>query len=680
MKSVTIYGSTDDGYIYGSSTDYSVARSTSVGSQNTSESLLVGQIELIGGPGGGFTIYRSFLKFDTSVVPNNSVITGARLRMAAKEWQSTTPHTIHVVEQNWGSLNIWGSTDDRETAYDACLAGANYVNLHTFEGGLTHRPPNASLVYSEPLNTTWLDPEGYTYYSLRSHLDYENEETSSDIVIFYSAEGTLEGYRPALIVDYIELPAEPEQNRLYYFLYVDWGGDGGVDSWQDEAGRVSKFTLDRGKDRTIGSPGSGFQPPNIGRTVLTLDNFDGRYDPWNADGDLYGLIQPGRRVNFAAYYNGTFYNLMTGYLADLRPVGYKNKATMIVEDGAGWLASRPPDIPLRAVSDAGDAIKAVLDDMGYPFNRDIESGIDTLNYYWTSGASGLKEIHKLANSDMGRFSVSADGTAHFRNRHNSEEIRHTLTESLIGKDIFIPTPWDYMRSVVDVYTYPRILGSTDSTLWTLRDTPLISDGDTLTLWGEYTYENQRVPATGVYVHSYQPAADLDVAITAFSRDVKIEITNESGSAQTLTELIIKGQPIYSPDKIRVREQTVDVASQPATFVMDYEWLTNINTAVSLAKVLLAFLSDAKQYPEVWIYNRPGIALAIDLEERLRLLMDTFEVDKTYFVNKISHRSGGSMQELISTIKLYPMLQDIGEDTLILDSLTQGVLDVNKLGY
>ena len=676
MKSVTIYGSTDDGYITGSSTDYATARGTST-SFTESVLLYIGQTI----PTTTYSIRRAFVNFDTSVLSGKALI-DARLSLFVSTVSLTNPFVIQVVEQDWSGL-VLSTTTDRETAYDACLASTSYVDLHAFDAaGILGKE-----FFSEPLNIDYISTTDSTYYSLRSDKDYENTPPSGpdgyELTIAYSADYTIQSHHPALIVNYTEPPVSPVDGVQYHYLYVDWDGDGETDSWQDEASRVTRFTLDRGKDRTIGSPGSGFQAPNIGRVILTLDNRDGRYDPWNKDGALYGKIQPGRRVNFSVYYNSTYYNLMTGYLADIRPVGYKQQATMIIEDGAGWMASRPPDIPLRAVSDAGDAINAVLDDMGYPFGRNIDDGIDTLAYYWTSGATGLTEIHKLANSDLGRFCVEADGTARFRNRHNSEAAMHTITEDQIGKDIYIPMPWDYTRSIVDVNTYPRILGTTDTTIWTMRDTPTIGTSDTLTLWGEYTYYNQRVPATGVYIHSYQPTtafASTDVVLTAFSRDARIDITNATTDTETLTELIIKGQPIYSPDKIRIREQADDATGLPATFVMDYEWLTDVNTAQDFAKVLLAFLNDAKEYPEIWIYNRPDIACGIDLEKRLRLVMDTFDIDKTFFVHKISHQSGSTMQELITSVKLYPMLQDIGEDTFILDSVTQGILDTNKLGF
>lgn len=203
---------------------------------------------------------------------------------------------------------------------------------------------------------------------------------------------------------------------------------------------------------------------------------------------------------------------MTGYIADIRPEGYKDTATLVMEDGAGWLNSKSPDIPLLDVSDVADAINAILDNLNYPFGRLIDNAIDDLDYYWTSGATGLAEIHKLANSDLGRFCVEANGRARFRNRHNSESVDHTITESQIGTNIYIPMPWDYSRSIVDVYTYPRITGTTDTTLWTLNDDPVINAGETMTLWGEYTYDNQAVPATGVYVAPSSDFSSTDLVV------------------------------------------------------------------------------------------------------------------------------------------------------------------------
>jgi len=249
---------------------------------------------------------------------------------------------------------------------------------------------------------------------------------------------------------------------------------------------------------------------------------------------------------------------------------------------------------------------------------------------------------------------------------------------LLGKDIYIPMPWEYSRDIVDVMVYPRVAGSSDTTLWTLRDNPTIAAGETFTIWADYRYENQAVPATGVYLSSVAPFATGLVTVTPFSRSAKIEIENTGGS-QTLTELVLKGTPIYSPDSLKISKEQDEVVI-PAAFVFDYDWLGSINTAEDFATILLAYLAGDKEYPEVSIINRPELACPIDLEERLNLVLDTYDINKTFFVNKITHMSGASMQELITRVKLTPMLQDQSDDVLILDSVTAGILDTNKLGF
>lgn len=468
---------------------------------------------------------------------------------------------------------------------------------------------------------------------------------------------------------------------ITYALNVHWTGT--TDS-SDESGRLKRFALDRGRDKTIGAPGSGFESAQIGKLILDLDNYDGRYDPWNASGALYGNIQPGREVGFTCTYNAVTYDLFTGHVADIEQSGYRDIVTMTVEDGAGWLNSRNPNIALLSSTDVGGAIAEILTDLDYPFATSIESGVDNLSYYWTSGKNGLSEIHDLANADLGRFCVDADGTAHFRSRHNADAIARVITQDQIGKDIFIPMPWDYSRYAVDIYSYPRQVGSTDSTLFTLRGNVEVPSGESITYWCTYKYNDQYVPADGVFVDSaaYSPStavASSDASATFFSREAKFEIANPSTGTLTIESLVIKGTPIYSPDPVRFRKESTDMTI-PATFVMDYEWLTNVNTGESFADILLDYLSNPKEFPEFTIFNQPNIACPIDLEERLRLDLDLFGIDETFFVNKISHQSGSSLQELITKIKVNPMIQDQSNDVLILSSTDYGILDTNELGF
>jgi len=646
MKSVVILadkGTYTD--VRGESANYATARTTASSLTPNRELPIFGQSEA----GGDYTVFRSFLKFDTSILSIGAVVLRARLRITLA---SNTSPDIRIVKHDWSAQDPL-TAGNMQAAYAGCLAGG----LDLTWTGL----PRSGINYSDDLDLTWINRVGFTYYSFNNSGDQNGiAPTGPEFGIIRPVQtvGNVAN-SPALIIDYIEEPEGYE--HLGYQLFVDWDGTGAEESWQNEAPRVTRYALDRGRDRMIGAPGGGLESPAVGRLILEVDNRDGRYDPWNKDGDLYGKLQPGRRANFVIWHQGAHYNLFTGFIADIRPSGYQQTATLIVEDGAGWLNSNKPDIPLLEAQGVDVAIGAILDNLQYPFGREIEPGVNIMDYYWTSGADGLSEIHKLANADMGRFCVDADSTARFRSRYNSDAVSHTITEDQIGKNIYIPMPWDYARSIVHVSVYPRVLGPADSPLWELLKPVTIADGETLTLWCRYRYQEQNVPADGVYVDSYDPVG-LDVVLTAFSRDAKVDITNDSGSGINLTELVIKGKPIYKPEPILIEKSAEAGIGLPATFLFDYEWLTDVNVAQSFADVLLAYLNEPKEYPEIMLINRPDLGCAIDLEERLRLVLDSFDIDRTFFVNKISHESGSSIQEIITTIKLHPMLQDVKPNT------------------
>jgi hypothetical protein len=50
------------------------------------------------------------------------------------------------------------------------------------------------------------------------------------------------------------------------------------------------------------------------------------------------------------------------------------------------------------------------------------------------------------------------------------------------------------------------------------------------------------------------------------------------------------------------------------------------------------------------------------------------------VHKISHASGASPHEVITTVQFYPMLTSSSQGFLVLDSADYGKLDTAKLGF
>jgi len=494
--------------------------------------------------------------------------------------------------------------------------------------------------------------------------------------------------------DYIELYGYPE-----YSLYADWNGDGALDLSFNEADRLLRFTIDRGRDSVIGGSGSGFAALEPGVLNIELDNSDRRYDPWYTAGSLYGNLKPGRKIQLVAYYglptgegfvvNGSI--LFTGFITDIRVSGFAETVTITAEDGAGWLRARKPDIALISSTGVDTAITAILADVDYPFDTNIETGVEALPYYWTSGGSALDEICALANSDLGRFAVEADGTAHFFGRYNSDYAQKLFEEENIGKDIYLPMPWEYARTSVEVKAYPVEVGSTDSTIFTLRDKPLVSASTSIELWADYNFEDVDVPADAVSVGSYTAntaedgtgsdiTSDVTVTLTAYSRRAKLVIANANVADGYITTLVLKGTPIKTNDVVSVKVSTTDAYTLPSEFVFDYGWLSDTNTAATFADMLLNFLSAGHAYPTLTAYNDWTNDFKFDLEQRARVKFDTYGIDETFFVHKISHKSGASPLEVITTVQLYPMLISNQTIYLKLDSTLYGKLDTGKLGF
>lgn len=474
---------------------------------------------------------------------------------------------------------------------------------------------------------------------------------------------------------------------LTYNLGIDWDADG---AYTNEAGRMQKFVIDRGRDRVIGNSGSGFESTMVGRLIVTLDNYDGRFDPWNTTGALYTYLVPGKKVSFTVTddVEGTFY-LFTGIVTDIQLAGYKNVATLMVEDGVNWLKARDTSIALKTSTDAGGLISAILTDVSYPWtSTDIDTGADTIDYYWTSGKSALAEIDELAQSELGSFHVAANGSAVFKSRHAADSIKKIITEEYIDTDIYIPTPWSFMRSDVSVYVYPRVkVSSTD--IWSLQDKPMVGASTDITLWAEYAYDGDACPAENVSVAGYTAnseaggaganmTTDFSVTLTAFSNTAKLVIANASTDSGYVTSLTLSGDAITTPDRITVKDSVT--SSLPAIFVLDSDWITAYNTAYDFASVLTDYLSEAKPYPQISITNRPTYQFGVDLEDLITLQLPTIGVDSDYKISKISHVASDTCQEVKTTIYMYPQMHGVNTLFLRLDSTDSGYLDTNTLGY
>lgn len=85
------------------------------------------------------------------------------------------------------------------------------------------------------------------------------------------------------------------------------GALGAVNVWTDITGFVAGHQLDRGRQHELDQ----FE---AGTCTLDLDNADGRFNPWNADGPYYGLLKPRKLLQVRAVWNGATYTRFTGHV------------------------------------------------------------------------------------------------------------------------------------------------------------------------------------------------------------------------------------------------------------------------------------------------------------------------------------------------------------------------------
>lgn len=176
-------GDTNDGTMMGYNATYSSARNTPFLFADGGSIIQVGQDT-------GYWVYRGFLKFDTAGIDDGATITQVNVKLTCTTDYSTTDFDVQIIKQDW-------SGSDNDTVYDACLSGTADSSIWRNTSGMSTNTQYAS----GNLSTSWPNKTGYTYYSLRSSLDYAGTQPSnSEFVFLGSQNNTTEGYRPLLAV------------------------------------------------------------------------------------------------------------------------------------------------------------------------------------------------------------------------------------------------------------------------------------------------------------------------------------------------------------------------------------------------------------------------------------------------------------------------------------------------
>jgi len=465
-----------------------------------------------------------------------------------------------------------------------------------------------------------------------------------------------------------EVYGESEITNLLYGLQIDWEGEG---VWaHNEATRMIRCQVERGDDYYISADGRSFEPKKIGTTIITVDNYDGRYDPYNASSPLYGYLSPGKYVRLWVRdgSGGTDYIIIYGILQDIKPIGYHEEVDLIIEDGWRWLADNDVTIEMQEDVYADDAIGLIADAVGYPYGYELDSATDLINYWWTTGKRAKAEIEEVANSGIGHVYVANDGVLKYRARQRFNDAVLVIHEEHLLKDVIIPQPWEFQRNVVKIEYVPRELEDTQN-VWQYRETVLIANGDTLNLRAIYTVDNRNVPVQDVLCEAFTDYSfnelengsgldrtnGFDVTVTEYSDSADIEIENNSGFAAYMILMKLRGKPIIESDTTIIIKENDEAATFPRVMELSMPWTQDYNIALDLSEYLIDFLGEPRYFPTVFVQDRPDIQFGLDVMDKVNVNLSTWGIDAGFLVGGIKHKFlTQNGQSVLTEIKLFPI--------------------------
>jgi hypothetical protein len=433
--------------------------------------------------------------------------------------------------------------------------------------------------------------------------------------------------------------------NLRWGLLVDWDDDGFYDS-SNEAVYMTALSIERGRAAFIEERGNEFVPPAIGRARLTLRNRDGRFNPYNTGSPLYPNVGPGKFAQIVVRDGATTYTIFTGIIQAIDAVGYNQAVEVVIEDGLRWLSDQVVTTTIYQQTYADEAIGAILDGAYWPsqWGRDLGGGADVLDYWWAQGGSAYSEIRGLADGELGRFHVKADGQFVYRSRQASESSALSVAQAELLANPVIPQPWAFRRNVVKVLAHPR-QAQTIGQVWRATSWYAISAGATITVTAELMTAavNLVTPAaTTDYLANSQSdglgtnlTANIAATMSATATAAEIRLTNSGAQLAYVTFLQVRGYEL--------EEATVSATAtgsgydrHPRSLELDLAWQQDANIPASFAARLVEFLNEANPFPTVQIEQRPSVQFGADLFDLVTLSLAAIGIADTYRLGYIVH--------------------------------------------
>lgn len=350
-------------------------------------------------------------------------------------------------------------------------------------------------------------------------------------------------------------------------IWVDWDGDG---SWVNETTRVTRMEWSRGASFDhVSSPGPG-------AATVIVQNADGRFNPDNTGGTLYGKLIPSRPIwagadrTTGAMSTATLGTAVVtrgffgGYVIEIVPTpvpGANPTAELICEDAFGvYRRSQASVEPTRDIS-RGDFRHSVLTAMGEDADRrDLEAETDIMPFAAADSRDGLSILDELNRSNSTRHWIqpadSYDEWYFYSTVNRTHKLTDEADEAWNADDVTEMSGYrvtaDNIINLQRASVSPIDFSSLNEIVWQQSPLPLaVSTATPIVLWPEFADY-----VFNAAVQANTTGGTLTTTLTNFGTSAKLELT-ATGSVVDISSLYVTGSSLRRGDLQTVRSEDTD---------------------------------------------------------------------------------------------------------------------------
>jgi hypothetical protein len=445
----------------------------------------------------------------------------------------------------------------------------------------------------------------------------------------------------------------PTDAKVRWIIQIDWTGNGFTG--YNEADRCIGLKTKRGREFYVNTGGSstGFEAMQSWVSTLTMNNQDGRYDPYNTNSPLYPNVRPGRRIKIKVKEidTGTVHDVLTGHIFDIQPVsGDQYHVTIIVKDTMQLLNDQSVDMATILHSTISGAISAILQKANYPYGTDIKAWAQPIPIFDADKYNVAQALNDLAAGSLGNFFIAADGKAKYYPLNYNSQPSHSLDQDQLLKQIPIATPWQYICNSIKVNArrrgqYPIAV------IWS--GTFSVAAYQTLKLGIDFE-ASIGIPTYLYRPRDYQANSKSDGTGTDITDRCLITIAKITSTTAELTIGNFTGAMMYGNAQVwgcKLVEIAVAFSDSDSgsintygtrRFELNNVWLQDQGYARAFATILKDFLKNPQKNPTIQIEKHDDFQYDMDLLDTIALTVAKLGINASFRVGGIEQQDRKSV--------------------------------------